>query len=658
MAQFLVPRRSTLVRREGTLEEILPTRHLVRFVWRILESFDFSTMEKLYASIQGGSGRPPYHPRVLSALWIYGMAEGFETAAAIAKACTNRDDFRWLAGGLIPCDQTLLNFLTAAAETLPSIWVQVLKAMHQAGHIDLSILAEDGTKLRADASPRSFHTAEDIDVVIQDLKVQIAQKLEELVPPEQSKRYQAKLRALQERLQRAQQATRELQERVARKGAPRQDAGQEGARARSLQTPRRRLVPGKFDREDFRHDTQKDVMVCPAGQELRFVGEYPTGNGRGTYRLYRRPDCTGCPQKAQCTQAKGRKLKVSVQMPAGQDPPPSATPTPADTPPTSPTSSAAPSGEELATKECLAPQAEPCAPMSNPACQRTSEVPSTDRTFDREDSLTSPEAGTQEAPAEAEENEEATDGPLGSLTDPEAVFMLATSQKRFEPSYNADLTVTRHGIIVSQFLTKETNDYGHFPRALPAVLSALGTPDAWAGDGHYSTVANLLLAEQAGVALYAPLQDRDSPENGKFSVKDFRPGTERDILICPAGQELRKIGTYGQAHPYDLYVRKDCGECPLKSKCTNARGRKVKRLHTHPLVQALEARMKEVGEKIQRFRRCTVEPVNGQIKQHGLGRFHVRGLARCGTVLALGCIAHNLMKWKAREQAQALKQAS
>lgn len=96
MAQFLVPQRSILTRREGTLDEHIPPSHLVRFVWRILESFDFTALEKLYQSTYGGPGRPPYHPRILAALWIYGMAEGFQTAASVAEACTNRDDFRWL----------------------------------------------------------------------------------------------------------------------------------------------------------------------------------------------------------------------------------------------------------------------------------------------------------------------------------------------------------------------------------------------------------------------------------------------------------------------------------------------------------------------------------------------------------------------------------
>ena len=68
--------------------------------------------------------------------------------------------------------------------------------------------------------------------------------------------------------------------------------------------------------------------------------------------------------------------------------------------------------------------------------------------------------------------------------------------------------------------------------------------------------------------------------------------------------------------------------------------------------------MNEMGEKIDRFRRQTVEPVNGQIKQHGLGRLRVRGLVRGGTMLTLACFAHNLMKWKARDAARALARAS
>jgi hypothetical protein len=52
--------------------------------------------------------------------------------------------------------------------------------MHQSGHIDLSVIAEDGTKLRANASPRSFLTVPDIAAAVGKLKSQIADKLKRI----------------------------------------------------------------------------------------------------------------------------------------------------------------------------------------------------------------------------------------------------------------------------------------------------------------------------------------------------------------------------------------------------------------------------------------------------------------------------------------------
>ena len=334
MAQFLVPERSTLTRREGTLEDHLPPSHPVRFVWRILESFDFSLLEKVYDSIEGGPGRPPYHPRLLAALWIYGMTEGLQTAAAMAKACTNRDDFRWLAGGLTPCDQTFLNFVSLAQETLLGVWVEMLKAMHQAGHIDLSALAEDGTKLRANVSIRTFHTAQEIAPVIEELKAQLAKKLQEIIPPETAKRHQAQIRSLESRLERALKAVQEAQ-------PPRSSPFPkplflpppcEPAVPNEVGRPVKAGFIGLFRREHFRYDPQRDVMICPQGEELRFIGVHPSHIGKGRkldYRTYERYNCSGCPLKSKCTYGLGRRLKVPVSNSAA----PSGSPSSVDSAP-------------------------------------------------------------------------------------------------------------------------------------------------------------------------------------------------------------------------------------------------------------------------------------------------------------------------------------
>lgn len=626
----------------------------------MLSSLDFAELEACYPSVRAGPGRPPYHPQVLAALWIYGMTQGLETAVDIALACAVRDDFRWLAGGLSPSDQTLLNFLTRARAALASIWEQLLKAMHQAGHIDLSVIAEDGTKLRANASPRSFHTAAEIEDTMERLKARIADKLNRLASGAatgENSKAQAELRALQGQLSRAEHAVRELDQRKQRRGerassAPAVTASTAapGDVPSSAGTDRETPIT-PFTRQNFRHEPQRNVVICPAEQELRFIGQYPTDNRRGAYRLFGRSDCGGCPHRLRCTHGKGRRIKLLVE--AKDDP-------------------------------------QPPAPPETTPCPGTP-------------------AKTVEKPAAPKGSER---GPLASVTEPEAVMMLATCEKRWEPSYNADLAVTRHGIIVSQFLTKHPTDFHHFEPALRAVLSTLGKPESWIGDGHYGTHANVLLADREGVLLYAPLAgpsgSRNSPaptapleqasdaavspssdapsatvESERFNRQAFRHEPQRNVMVCPAGQELRFIGVYATDNgigTYRLYGRADCEGCALKSQCTDGRGRRLK-MPTLPgdfvslpksaspesgsgsgseqdlgvLLEAVESRMKQVGDAVRKFRGQTVEPVNAHLKQHGLGRFHVHGLARCAAVLTLGCIAHNLAKWRAREAARSMR---
>ena len=656
MASFLVPHRSIVVLREGTLESLVPEGHLARFIWQVLVAIDFSPLEAKYRSVDGGPGRPPYHPRVLAALWIYGMAQGLETATAIAKACRIRDDFRWLAGGLAPSDQTLLNLLDAG-EALASIWVQVLQAMHHAGHVDLSMIAEDGTKLRANASRRSFHTAEEIDAVIGQLKSCIASRVEQLAEEASSpdKKTTAQLHRLQQRLRRAEQAAAELAERTERRkqrgdGHSSRGNGEKAAEPRCSE----RGVPvdgDQFKRDDFVHVPESDEMLCPAGQRLRRIGVYRSESDRSGYRLYGRTDCSGCPLKHQCTRGRGRRVKVyeAQQRPT------------------------APPADSLQDSQGVA-RSETASGASNDVADE-----STDR---------------------------GKCGPQASLTDPEAVMMRATSEKRWEPSYNADLAVTRHGVIVSQFLTKRPTDFHNFAPALQAVISTLAVPESWVGDGHYGTQENLLVAAEAQVVLYAPpaggsQSDKtgepattaatDMPsaaedaaphaKSNLFGRSDFQHVAERDVLVCPAGGELALVGVYPNESghgAYRLYRHADCSGCALKAKCTSVKRRRVKlpvvpAADTVPagaspvdapndkavaalaaaqklaqLRRELDERMAESGDAVLRFRRQTVEPANAHLKQHGLGRFHVRGLRRCSAVLTLACIAHDLIKWKAR----------
>ena len=639
MTGFKVPNRSALVRWRGSLDGLLPGDHLARFIWNILCSLNFGEFEGTYPSVRTGQGRPPYHPRLLAALWIYGITQGFETASGIAHACEVRDDFKWLAGGLTPCDQTLLNFLTRALELLPALWVQILLAMQEAGFIDLSLVAEDGTKVRVNASPGSFRTLDKINAVVGVLSSRLEGRLKEIAERSAeatNRRTATEIAGMRGRLARAARAKEVVEDRIRRRRTREpahssladQDSGHpEGPDSDRASAIKSSQKSPRFDRSHFRQDPDSEGLLCPGEQKLRYIGEYSYADTRSGFRLYGRRDCSDCPQKNRCTGGAGRRVKVP-----------------------------------LVTAENAGTSPEPQSNTDGSAC------------------------GSKHAKA-------ADDGPepTASLTEPDSKWMLTTSRKRWEPAFNADIAVTRDGIIVSQFLSTENNDFHFFKPALRFVQATLGKPEAWVGDGHYSTEANIVLASREGVVLYAPrpgprasnathddvqkpTPSRKERGEAKFQSADFKSHPEKEALICPANEELRFIGEYAtdsQHDTYRLYRRRDCSGCQLRERCTSGRGRSVKVIDRESraqtpsspstaengalddadmpavaeILRAHDARMESIGKKLTILRGHTSEPANAHLHLHGLGRFHVRGFDRCGVVLTLSCMAHNMRKW-------------
>ena len=70
-----------------------------------------------------------------------------------------------------------------------------------------------------------------------------------------------------------------------------------------------------FANRCFMLDDERDVLICPAGRELTFRGEYRTGSGG--YRRYQARGCRSCSFYSQCVTSGlgGRRISVSVVEP-------------------------------------------------------------------------------------------------------------------------------------------------------------------------------------------------------------------------------------------------------------------------------------------------------------------------------------------------------
>lgn len=160
MAGFRTPEvsRDQLVLWSRRLEDAIPADHPVRQVDALLtsEAFQatFREWERSYVLVEG---KPPYHPRDLSGLYLYGMLNRLRSSRELESACWNRLDVIWLMSGQRPDHSTIAAFVKDHEKPLRRLFRDVLRVSVRAGLVKLEHVAVDGTKVEADAGKGSVH---------------------------------------------------------------------------------------------------------------------------------------------------------------------------------------------------------------------------------------------------------------------------------------------------------------------------------------------------------------------------------------------------------------------------------------------------------------------------------------------------------------------
>ena len=158
------------------LDDAIPVDHPVRHVEELLHSETFRDTfrewERLYMLVEG---KPPYHPRDLAGLYLYGMLNRIRSSRQLEAACYNRLDVIWLMSGQHPDHSTIAVFVTEHGKLLRQLFRDVLRVSIRAGLVTLEHVAIDGTKLEADAGKGSVHKKESIESYLGKLDEQIDQ---------------------------------------------------------------------------------------------------------------------------------------------------------------------------------------------------------------------------------------------------------------------------------------------------------------------------------------------------------------------------------------------------------------------------------------------------------------------------------------------------
>ncbi len=134
----------------AALQEWLPDDHLAYFISDVVDQLDLSSITARYEGERRGG--PPYHPRMMVKVLLYGYCVGVASSRRIAQRLHEDIAFRVLAANNTPDFRTISDFRKDHLAALSGLFLQVLAFCQRVGLVKLGHVALDGTKVRANAS--------------------------------------------------------------------------------------------------------------------------------------------------------------------------------------------------------------------------------------------------------------------------------------------------------------------------------------------------------------------------------------------------------------------------------------------------------------------------------------------------------------------------
>lgn len=206
-----------------SLRDWLPENHLAYFVSDLIDQADLSAIESYYE--QEERGYPPYHPRMMTKILVYGYCVGVFSSRRLGKRLQEDVAFRVLAAGNEPDFRTISDFRKIHLEALEGLFQQVLRMALELGAMKLGRVAIDGSKLKANASKHKAMSyrrmkqqeqrlREEVRGLLQRAEAIDAEEDAEYGPDKLGDELPAELQRREERLRRIREAKRALEERA------------------------------------------------------------------------------------------------------------------------------------------------------------------------------------------------------------------------------------------------------------------------------------------------------------------------------------------------------------------------------------------------------------------------------------------------------------
>jgi transposase len=192
------------------VERLIGEDHPARAIWALVGRLDLSAFYRTIESSTEEGGRPAFDPQMLISLWVYAYSRGIGSAREVARRCEYDPAFQWLTGLEEVNYHTLADFRVERQEELDELFTQVLAALSKEGLITLETVMQDGTKIKALASTRSYQREGTIQGHLERARQRVAEMGDPRNDESSPKAKQAQARARREQQERLESALVEL----------------------------------------------------------------------------------------------------------------------------------------------------------------------------------------------------------------------------------------------------------------------------------------------------------------------------------------------------------------------------------------------------------------------------------------------------------------
>jgi len=166
--------RSQITLLPDCIEDYIGEDNPVRMIDAFIQSFDLAQAGFIRTTLKE-TGRPPYDPRDLLKLYVYGYFNRIRSSRKLMVECTRNIEVFYLLKKLTPDFRTIADFRKDNAKALKNVFRAFVKLCMKLGLYQKELLAVDGSKFRAVNSKDHTYNAEILEKKLKRIDEHIAE---------------------------------------------------------------------------------------------------------------------------------------------------------------------------------------------------------------------------------------------------------------------------------------------------------------------------------------------------------------------------------------------------------------------------------------------------------------------------------------------------